>query len=45
MIQNHIKVVAEAWVNDEATIYIGRVVVEPVGERFLPKSINQRRDA
>ena len=38
MIQNHIKVGAEVWVNDEATIYIRRVVVEPAGERILPKS-------
>ena len=38
MIQNHIKVGAEVWVNDEATIHIRRVVVQRSGERILPKS-------
>lgn len=38
MILNHIKVGAEVWLNDEATIHIRRVVVEPAGQRILPKS-------
>ena len=32
MIQDHIKVVAGAWLNDEAAIHIRGIVIEPFGQ-------------